>query len=96
MAGFLRASSFLTRWLRSANKTMLRWLDAVVIIGRDMAPKLLEYPLVNTSKINLIPNWATMPLGYRDISDENPFRRSCGGKFHGEIATKTPRPRSRS
>jgi glycosyltransferase involved in cell wall biosynthesis len=81
MAGFLRATSFLTRWLRAANKTMLRWLDAIVIIGRDMGPKLLEYPLVNTSKINLIPNWATMPAGYRDISDANPFRQLCGGKF---------------
>ena len=81
MAGFLRATSFLTRWLRSANKTMLRWLDAIVVIGRDMGPKLLEYPTVNTSKINLIPNWATMPVGYREISAENPFRRHCGGKF---------------
>ena len=81
MAGFLRATSFLTRWLRSANKTTLRWLDAIVIIGRDMAPKLLEYPKVSTSKINLIPNWATMSVGYREISDTNPFRRHCGGKF---------------
>lgn len=81
MAGFLRATSFLTRWLRSANNTMLRWLDAIVIIGRDMAPKLLEYPRMNRSKINLIPNWATMSVGYREISDSNPFRQSCGGKF---------------
>ena len=81
MAGFLRATSFLTRWLRSANKTMLHWLDAIVIIGRDMAPKLLEYPTMNTSKIKLIPNWATMTVGYREISDANPFRQLCGGKF---------------
>lgn len=81
MAGFLRATSFLTRWLRSANSTMLEWLDAIVIIGRDMAPKLLEYPDVSTSKINLIPNWATMPIAYRDISSENPYRRHCGGNF---------------
>jgi glycosyltransferase involved in cell wall biosynthesis len=81
MAGFLRATSVLTRWLRSANATMLRWLDAIVVIGRDMAPKLLEYPNVTSSKINLIPNWSTMSVGYREINDANPFRQSCDGKF---------------
>jgi glycosyltransferase involved in cell wall biosynthesis len=81
MAGFLRATSFLTRWLRSANKTMFRTLDAIVVIGRDMAPKLLEYPKVGTSKISLIPNWATMPVEYRPVSPDNPFRKLCGGRF---------------
>ncbi len=60
MAGFLRATSILTRWLRSANEIMFGWLDAIVIIGRDMAPKLLDYPKVSASRISLIPNWATM------------------------------------
>jgi glycosyltransferase involved in cell wall biosynthesis len=81
MAGFLRANSFLTRWLRSANKTMFNWLDAMVIIGRDMAPKLLAYPKVSASKISLIPNWATMPVRYRELSPENPYRKLCGGRF---------------
>src|SRR5207237_275001 len=61
MAGFLSAKSFLTRLLRMANRVMFRRLDAIVIIGRDMAPKLLAYPKVNMSMISLIPNWATMP-----------------------------------
>ncbi len=81
MAGFLRANSILTRWLRSANKTMFNWLDAMVIIGRDMAPKLLAYPKVSPSKINLIPNWATMPVRYRELSPENSYRKLCGGRF---------------
>jgi glycosyltransferase involved in cell wall biosynthesis len=81
MAGFLRATSFLTQWLRSANKTMFRSLDAIVVIGRDMAPKLLEYPKVGTSKISLIPNWATMSVEYRTVSCDNSFRKLCGGRF---------------
>jgi glycosyltransferase involved in cell wall biosynthesis len=81
MAGFLRANSFLTRLLRFANRTMFRLLDAIVIIGRDMAPKLLAYPKVSTSKISLIPNWASVPVGYRELSTENPYRQRCDGKF---------------
>ncbi|MFY9953178.1 glycosyltransferase [Bradyrhizobium sp.] len=81
MAGFLHADSFLTRLLRWANKVMFGWLDAIIIIGRDMAPKLLAYRKVSASRISLIPNWATMPVGYREVSAENPYRQRCGGKF---------------
>jgi glycosyltransferase involved in cell wall biosynthesis len=81
MAGFLKDNSFLTRQLHSANNMMLRWLDAIVVIGRDMERKLLNYPGVNEFKIDLIPNWATMSIGYRAISAENPYRRMCGGTF---------------
>jgi glycosyltransferase involved in cell wall biosynthesis len=81
MAGFLEANSFLTRKLHAANNMMLRWLDAIVVIGRDMELKLLKYPGVNKLKIELIPNWTTMSIGYRQISAENPYRRSTGGKF---------------
>jgi glycosyltransferase involved in cell wall biosynthesis len=81
MAGFLSASSILTKWLRSANKVMFQWLDAIVIIGRDMSAKLLEYPQMTTAKLNLIPNWATLPVRYRQIDPENPYRRLCGGRF---------------
>ncbi|WP_349642787.1 glycosyltransferase family 4 protein [Bradyrhizobium lablabi] len=81
MAGFLRASSILTKWLRFANGVMFRWLDAIVIIGRDMGPKLLEYPKMTAAKINLIPNWATLPIRYRELDPENPYRRRCGGRF---------------
>jgi glycosyltransferase involved in cell wall biosynthesis len=81
MAGFLHPSSTLTRWLRSANGVMFRWLDAIVIIGRDMESKLLDYPKMTAAKLSLIPNWATLPVGYRELSSENPYRRRCGGRF---------------
>jgi glycosyltransferase involved in cell wall biosynthesis len=81
MAGFLHPSSTLTRWLRSANGVMFRWLDAIVIIGRDMESKLLDYPKMTAAKLSLIPNWATLPVGYRELSPENPYRRRCGGRF---------------
>jgi glycosyltransferase involved in cell wall biosynthesis len=81
MAGFLEANSFLTRKLHAANNMMLRWLDAIVVIGRDMELKLLKYPGLDKLKIDLIPNWTTMSIGYREISAENPYRRRAGGKF---------------
>ena len=81
MAGFLDASSILTRCLRAANKTMFQWLDAIVIIGRDMRSKLLDYPKMTASKISLIPNWVTLPIRYRELTPENTYRRQCGGGF---------------
>jgi glycosyltransferase involved in cell wall biosynthesis len=81
MVGFLSASSILTKFLRSANAVMFHWLDAVVVIGRDMSSKLLEYPRMTAAKVNFIPNWATLPVRYREIDPENPHRRRCGGRF---------------
>jgi glycosyltransferase involved in cell wall biosynthesis len=79
MAGFLRASSILTKLLRWANKVMFHWLDSIVIIGRDMSPKLLEYPQMTAAKITLIPNWATLPVRYRELVSDNPYRSRCSG-----------------
>ena len=81
MAGLLRPSSWLARGLRAINSLMFTWLDAIIIIGRDMAPKLLAYPKVSAEKLTLIPNWASMTVGYREISDDNTFRKRCGGGF---------------
>ncbi len=81
MARLLRPTSLLTRGLRSVNEAMFAWLDAIIIIGRDMAPKLLAYPEVSAAKLSLIPNWATMPIGYREPTRDNPFRERCGGRF---------------
>ena len=33
------------------------------------------------SKISLIPNWVTLPIGYRELDPENPYRQQCGGGF---------------
>ena len=81
MAGFLDASSIPAKCLRMANAMMFRWLDGIVIIGRDMGTKLLQYPNMTAAKITLIPNWATLPTRYRAIDPENPYRRRCGGRF---------------
>ncbi|WP_371737165.1 glycosyltransferase family 4 protein [Bradyrhizobium sediminis] len=81
MAGFLRSSSILTRCLRLANRKIFQWFDAIVIIGRDMKTKLLDYPKMTSAKITLIPNWATVPVRYRQLEPENPYRRLCGGRF---------------
>lgn len=81
MAGMLRASSLLTRSLRALNRLMFARLDGIIIIGRDMAPKLLAYPKVSAAKLSLIPNWASMAAGYREVSDNNPFRQRAGGQF---------------
>jgi glycosyltransferase involved in cell wall biosynthesis len=81
MAGFLRPSSLVTKFLRWTNKVVFSWLDSVVVIGRDMTIKLLEYPRMTVAKIHLIPNWATLPVRYREIDSENPYRRRCGRRF---------------
>jgi glycosyltransferase involved in cell wall biosynthesis len=36
---------------------------------------------VEKDKIKLIPNWTLLPIGYRELTSENPFRRQYVGKF---------------
>ncbi|MDE5452997.1 glycosyltransferase [Bradyrhizobium sp. CSA112] len=81
MAGFLRPTSMVTRMMRWANKLMFQGLNAIVTIGRDMNSILMAYPRMTEEKISLIPNWATLPVRYREIDADNPYRRRCGGKF---------------
>ena len=52
-----------------------------MVIGRDMTAKLLEYPHITADSISLIPNWATLPVDYREFDADNPFRVRCGGRF---------------
>jgi glycosyltransferase involved in cell wall biosynthesis len=81
MAGFLHPLSILTKFLRWLNTVMFSWLDSIVVIGRDMAAKLLEYRGMTAAKISLIPNWATLPIHYRELDSGNPFRIQCGRRF---------------
>ncbi|MEH2526347.1 glycosyltransferase involved in cell wall biosynthesis [Bradyrhizobium sp. AZCC 2176] len=81
MAGFLRPTSMVTRMMRWANKVMFQGLNAIVTIGRDMNSILMTYPRMTEEKIRFIPNWATLPVRYREIDADNPYRRRCGGKF---------------
>ncbi len=73
MAGFLQPTSMLTKIMRWANKVMFEGLDAVVTIGRDMNTMLMAYPKMTAEKITFIPNWATLPVRYRQIAADNPF-----------------------
>ncbi len=81
MAGFLQPTSIVTKIMRWANRVMFEGLDAVVTIGRDMNSILMAYPRMTAEKISFIPNWATLPVRYREIAADNPYRRRCGGKF---------------
>jgi glycosyltransferase involved in cell wall biosynthesis len=81
MAGFLQPTSMMTRIMRWANRLMFEWLDAIVTIGRDMNSLLMAYPRMTAEKITLISNWATLPVRYREINADNPYRRPSREKF---------------
>src|SRR6202000_1071773 len=59
-AGVATPSSFTTRLIRQANAMLFRRLDAIITIGRDVAPLLLAYPGVTPEKIHFIPNWTVL------------------------------------
>jgi glycosyltransferase involved in cell wall biosynthesis len=72
--GLIKPSSLTARLIRIANTRLFRALDAIITIGRDVAPLLLAYKEVTAAKINLIPNWTLLPVGYHDPSSTNPLR----------------------
>jgi glycosyltransferase involved in cell wall biosynthesis len=74
MAGLARPDSLVIRAFRIANGIMFRALDAIVTIGRDVEALLLTYKNVTREKIRFVPNWALLPIGYREISTGNSFR----------------------
>jgi colanic acid biosynthesis glycosyl transferase WcaI len=73
-AGLVEPSSLPARLLRLANAKMFRALDAIITIGRDVAPLLLTYKGVTADKIHCIPNWTLLPAGYREITSGNRYR----------------------
>ena len=62
------------RLIRLANSALFRALDAIITIGRDVAPLLLAYKGVRPERINFIPNWTLLPAGYRQAAPDNRFR----------------------
>lgn len=72
--GLIKSSSLTARMIRIANTRLFRALDAIITIGRDVAPLLLAYKEVTAAKINLIPNWALLPVGYHELVPTNPLR----------------------
>jgi glycosyltransferase involved in cell wall biosynthesis len=73
-AGLARPSSLTARLIRRANAMLFRRLDAIITIGRDVAPLLLAYPGVAREKIHFIPNWTLLPAAYRAVAADNRFR----------------------
>jgi glycosyltransferase involved in cell wall biosynthesis len=73
-AGIAKPSSLTVRLIRRANAMLFRRLDAIITIGRDVAPLLLAYPGVVREKIHFIPNWTLLPAAYRAVADDNRFR----------------------
>jgi len=73
-AGLARPSSPMTRLIRRANAALFPRLDAIITIGRDVAPLLLAYRGVAREKIHFIPNWTLLPAAYRAVATDNRFR----------------------
>jgi colanic acid biosynthesis glycosyl transferase WcaI len=73
-AELIKPHSMTARLIRLANTVLFRSLDAIITIGRDVEPLLLAYKGVPRNKINLIPNWTLLPVGYRELAPDNRFR----------------------
>jgi colanic acid biosynthesis glycosyl transferase WcaI len=73
-AGLAKPSSLASRLIRRANAMLFRRLDAIITIGRDVAPLLLAYGGVAREKIHFIPNWTLLPAAYRAVTADNRFR----------------------
>src|SRR6185437_11027107 len=81
MAGLLKPSSIATRVIHGANALMFRALNAVIIIGRDTEPLLLNYKGLTREEICFIPNWATLAPAVRPIGADNPYRGAIIARF---------------
>ena len=77
-AGFIGARSPINWLLRLFNGIMFRALDRIVVVGRDVPPLLAKYPGVAPDKIEFIPNWTFLPVGYRELAPSNQFRPRDG------------------
>ncbi len=81
MAGLVQPQSLVAKTIRFANGLLFPALAAIVTIGRDVEALLLAYEKVEPRKIKFIPNWVLLPIGYREITAGNSFRRGFREKF---------------
>lgn len=81
MAGLAQPQSLLAKTICFANRLLFPALDAIITIGRDVEALLLAYKNVESRKIKFIPNWVLLPIGYREITADNPFRRQFTDKL---------------
>jgi glycosyltransferase involved in cell wall biosynthesis len=80
-AGIARETSFVARVLRFANSWLFRSLNAIFVIGRDVAPLLLRYPRVSADVIHFVPNWTLLPIGFRPPDERYPLRLLHASQF---------------
>lgn len=80
-AGIARQTSLIARTLRLANGWLFQSLNAIFVIGRDVAPLLLRYPRVRADIIHFVPNWTLLPIGFRPPDAENRFKPLHGSQF---------------
>ncbi|MCK1551503.1 MULTISPECIES: glycosyltransferase family 4 protein [unclassified Bradyrhizobium] len=80
-AGMVRSNSLAVRLIRFANTLLFRRLDAIVVIGRDVPPLIEKYSGVVANQLHFIPNWALIPIGYREIDPANRFRAPDPSRF---------------
>ncbi|WP_194467156.1 glycosyltransferase family 4 protein [Bradyrhizobium sp. CCBAU 53340] len=80
-AGLTRQTSVVARALRLANGWLFKSLNAIFVIGRDVAPLLLRYPRVRADVIHFVPNWTLLPIGFRPPDEENRLRSLSSSKF---------------
>jgi colanic acid biosynthesis glycosyl transferase WcaI len=81
MAGLVRPQSLVARAIRFANGLLFAALDTIITIGRDVEALLMAYRKMTRDKISFVPNWALLPIGYRETSAGNRFRRGFAGKL---------------
>jgi len=79
--GLIEPSSLTARLIRLANGRLFPALDAIITIGRDVGPLLLEYRNVGRDKIKFIPNWTLLPSGYRELPRGSRFRIGREGQL---------------
>ncbi|MDN3274944.1 glycosyltransferase family 4 protein [Frankia sp. RB7] len=80
-AGLVRSNSLAVRLIRFANTLLFRRLDAIVVIGRDVPPLIEKYRGVTPEQLRYIPNWALVPIGYREIDPASRFRAPDSSRF---------------
>jgi colanic acid biosynthesis glycosyl transferase WcaI len=80
-AGLIESWSVLARIIRFANSLLFRHLDTIIVIGRDVPRLILNYPGVRPEKLQFVPNWALVPIGYREVDLSSRFRAPDPSKF---------------
>lgn len=73
--------SLAVRLIVRLNEWTYRALDAIVIIGRDMAKHFARYRAKTDGKLVYIPNWATLPARLLPVRPDNRFRRNFSARL---------------